>query len=498
MKKSGKSESARKNFNKKAGCTKKSQATQTPKSEMRRPLNVVKPLVTKFGHGALHSNEVHGQCSKGIDNMENLSKKFFSLVKKNAMEKKSNERREIEDIHLIKNQVSVKQIKKVFLQMSKSSIGINNEEKSCAKKRSHTITRKSYSNCHSSLLTEFLQTVVKKQLSRNEGEKSHTFDNLENTNFNKKDEKLILQADKHVMNHFVETHADITAYPLLTKGTIHMVDGLEKINLLDDEIFQPKLYSFRLLSDAPLTNLQIMTRPPAFSTLLDNFIAVIWGLSKEENVGINPLQWAYELLKVIRYKNGMTPDIVETFKQKIQDKLIDSYAELYELKEKKEEENSYETLKEHLKRKLSIVSLTCAKRNKWVSEMTMIKSYSLREIVKRGRNSISKPGEDDKLVIKSLIPTATLTTHPSHSKTCVVNNVNIDDSNNVFLKHKCRDLDDIKKLLSKMRQTHTEKLQQELSSIKKIENFLVKVDDKFKPSLTYEAAQIVTSHEKLN
>lgn len=464
----------------------KSQTTQTSMSKLLRPFNNTR-MKQSIDQGTLHSKKTQRRSRRRTETnkMKILRKKFFSLVKKNTMENKSNESKFKQDIHLIKDQVSVKQIQKVLLQMSNHSG--SKEENSCVTNNAITTTKKFCSDNHGALLTEFLQTVINKQISHNDGKKCCTLNNL-NTNSSTQDEKCVQKNVKTLRNHFDKT--EFIAYPLITTDTIPMAF------ISEDVMFQPKLYSFRLLSDTPVSKHQIMTKPPAFSILLDNFIAVIWGLMKQENIGINPLQWTYELLKIIKYKNGRTPEIVEKFIETIENKLIESYAEVHELKEKDEEKNnSFEAVEEHLERNLSLMSHYSNSRNKWVNEIALQKSYSLREIVKRGKNSICKPTEEDKLVIKSLIPTATLSSNHSHPKRCNIGNQpKIDD-----LRQKCQNLDDIKNLLYQKRKTHTMILQQELRTIKKIENCLVKVDDTFEPSMSYQSAQIVSeSHEKLN
>lgn len=463
----------------------------------------IKPIVEKI-EGKLMNASKKSQKKECSSNVKNLGQKFMTLVKQ-SIESNCKEKKDIEDLHLIKEKVSVEKTKRIFLQTSKSSIGFT-EQKSLVTNRSLLFTKKSVDN-QNELVSEFLETVLKKREKIDKDRGLEIFGDSQ-TNEQKKnlpDEKKIMEVSKNermLGKDEMFMKQNIVSYPVYSIGKQQERDGGRENKFA--ETFQPKYYTFRLAPSSLTSKNQIMSRPPGFWALLDNAIAVIWDLLKagnKGNVGINPLQWTYELLKVMKYKNGTTPGIVEGFKEMIEDQLIENYAKMYEVDQIND--SIAEDMKEQKRREISSISLFSGKRNKWVTTMSLMKSYSLREIVKRGRNSLRTPNEDDRLVIKSLTPNNKSTNAYGSQPNNLGGEDNTGEADKssdpdiAYLERQGMNREEIKALLSKMKKSHAEKLQRELCSIKKIENYLTKVDDKFKPTMTYESAQIITSNEKL-
>ncbi|KAL1462940.1 hypothetical protein WDU94_014739 [Cyamophila willieti] len=478
-----------------------SQTPQTLKSK-----TVIKPLVEKFDKDSIQGTKsiLTYKSRESRVNMKNLGRRYFTQLKKNALEnKRMLSEPQDKDLNLIKEQVSVRQIKKVFIQNSMSSNMLGNRKSFIRQQKSTEMACK-YTSANSPFLMELLESVKKKNSpfknTLNSNSLTCDSDNivtepLKSLQDSEQDD-LTLEKNKSI-SLILMNQPTVTTFHLQTDD--HTVKS--KQNKIDNEVsgenssdvFQPQSYTFRVTSNTPMTNCPVTARPPPFWALLDNFIAVIWGLLNHETIGIHQLQWTYELLKVMKYKNGLFPDIVEEFLEKIQDKLIFSYAEFYEMKEKNKEKSSSNVLEERKEDKLNMIARNIAKKNKWVDRKALMKSFSLQEIIKQGTNSICKPTEADKLIIKSLIPKATQehrtkSTQPQQAEYTEC------DANICHLNEKQKE--EIKALLCRMKNEQTEKIQKELSKIQKIETLMSHIDGNFVPSIDYESAQVAFNNMK--
>ncbi|KAI5710473.1 hypothetical protein M8J75_008889 [Diaphorina citri] len=455
-----------------------SKTTQTLKNK------AIKPLVDLFDNESLSPRKSNFKHKGSRANMKNLGRRFITLVKKNALENKNSQMKSQDnDLHLIKEKVSVRQIKRAFTHKSES-VHKFGERNLIAKKVLLPIKqgKESNMNGNSSFLNEFLESVKKKSNSlRN----TKVLDALNNGLHN--EDKIPDSSGGQKIHQ--EESTNPKQLPLIqeTVTACHMftVDNKQKkykelSHPPPEELFQPKLYTFRMHADNPMTNCPISTKPPPFWALLDNFIAVIWALLKQDSIGINQLQWTYELLKMMKYKNGLTPDIIEEFTEAIQDKLIYGYAEYYNIKDMCRNENSSKAQIEHRGKKINLIALKCIKKNKWVDSTALSKSYSLREIVKYGPNSIGRPNEADQMIIKSLIPTAT--TRVCHSKSQVSHDEIPEGSHPDPCCLTEKQKEELKHILTKMRKEQAERVKNEIGKIHKIETLMGKVDNNFNPN----------------
>lgn len=445
----------------------------------------IQPLVEKFDREILEAskNATAGKIRGSKANMKNLGKRFITLVKKNANEN-AKKLHEDQDLNLIKNQVSVRQIKQIFAQ------NINGERKSFHRTSYNSYRSRNRSN---PILDELLETVRMKRSSSKLVES--LMRDCDTKALPKFEEANETDTGTKSMSMLPITQTTFTTFHIQTTDTHGnpddqdwMGDDLFNAKKTNSDVFQPQSYAFRLSSNTPMTECPISAKPPPFWALLDNFIAVIWGILHHEGLGINQLHWTYELLKVMKYKSGQVPEIIEEYIDIIQEKLILAYAEFYELKEKGKEESN-EDVADGTKGKLDGIARRTARKNKWVDRNALLKSFSLREIVRQGINSIRKPTEADKLIIKSLIPTAAKE-HQAKAAKDDKGEEN-DDERQV---DDAETLEKVKNLLCKMRKEKAEEIQKNMSKYHKIESLMVHVDCTFKPTIDYEAAQIVAAN----